>query len=273
MDTAVAYPIKCVAGARRHRSLFLSDLHLGHFGSRADHIIRFLRMHTADVYYLVGDILDLWIPKSPVWSCDQAAVIAHLRQRHAEGARLIYIRGNHDRSPENAPPAANIPVEVVDSAVHQALDGRKYWVIHGDGQDTSFFNSHAFSIAGHQIARAIASLEGSFANAIGRQAGKRNDATNYLVSSFYQMMHPRSFYQKNLALEAERRGFDGVICGHFHQPDLLRFGRTVYANCGDWIHSFTALAESHDGNLNLLERRSSYRPRLHEAPREAVTYT
>ena len=46
--------------ARRFRTLFLSDLHLGTRGCQADRILDFLRFHDADVIYLVGDIVDGW---------------------------------------------------------------------------------------------------------------------------------------------------------------------------------------------------------------------
>ena len=47
---------------RHHRSLFLSDLHLGALGSRADLVLDFLKSHLAESYLLVGDIVDLGTP-------------------------------------------------------------------------------------------------------------------------------------------------------------------------------------------------------------------
>ena len=51
-------------------------------------------------------------------------------------------------------------------------------------------------------------------------------------------------------------GVDGVVCGHIHRPELRTFvhdGQEVlYANCGDWVESCTALAEHADGTLELL---------------------
>ena len=45
---------------RRYRALFISDLHLGSRGCRADRLLDFLRYHDADTIYLVGDIVDGW---------------------------------------------------------------------------------------------------------------------------------------------------------------------------------------------------------------------
>lgn len=45
---------------RRVRSLFLSDLHLGTRGCQSELLLSFLRLHDAEVIYLVGDIVDGW---------------------------------------------------------------------------------------------------------------------------------------------------------------------------------------------------------------------
>ncbi|MBA4205655.1 MAG: UDP-2,3-diacylglucosamine diphosphatase [Polymorphum sp.] len=244
-----------------YRSLFLSDLHLGHFGSRADRIIRFLKNHRADNYYLVGDILDLWIPKTPVWSSTATAVLDHLRRRHAEGARLIYIRGNHDPRPDCAPPSASIPVEAVDCAVHQAADGKRYWVVHGDAYDHSPLNFHAGNLLGHKFSQALAAAEACIRKTMGLRLRRHGTLADYAVSSFYRILHPKLTYQERLVVEAEQRGLDGVICGHFHQPDLRKFGHVTFANCGDWLQSFTALAEAEDGQLHLLSQKNQRRNR------------
>jgi UDP-2,3-diacylglucosamine pyrophosphatase LpxH len=44
----------------------------------------------------------------------------------------------------------------------------------------------------------------------------------------------------------------GVICGHIHTAKLEKRGELIYANCGDWIESLTALVENEDGKLELI---------------------
>jgi UDP-2,3-diacylglucosamine pyrophosphatase LpxH len=78
------------------RTLFISDLHLGALSSRPDLVLRFLQQHRADTYVLIGDILDLWHLLLPHWTAQDQAVIDHLQARARSGARLIYVRGNHD---------------------------------------------------------------------------------------------------------------------------------------------------------------------------------
>jgi len=58
--------------------------------------------------------------------------------------------------------------------------------------------------------------------------------------------------QQRLADLAKSRGYDGIICGHFHQPALHDELVIAYANCGDWSGSNTAIVEDYDGRLNLV---------------------
>ena len=44
---------------KKIRTIFLSDIHLGTRGSRADMLLDFLREHDAERIYLVGDIFDV----------------------------------------------------------------------------------------------------------------------------------------------------------------------------------------------------------------------
>ncbi len=44
----------------RYRSIWISDIHLGTRGCKADFLIDFLRYNESEYLYLVGDIVDGW---------------------------------------------------------------------------------------------------------------------------------------------------------------------------------------------------------------------
>jgi predicted phosphodiesterase len=48
---------------------------------------------------------------------------------------------------------------------------------------------------------------------------------------------------------------DGVIFGHIHHAVISDFDGVIYANCGDWVESRTALAEEPDCRLKLIRFR------------------
>ncbi|HEX6831186.1 MAG TPA: metallophosphoesterase, partial [Methyloceanibacter sp.] len=120
----------------RVRTLFLSDVHLGTKGSQADMLLEFLKHYDADTIYLVGDFIDGWRLKSG-WYWPQAHndVVQKLLRKVRKGTHLIYIPGNHDEFLRDYAGNNFGGIEVMDRAVHEAADGRRYLVIHGDQFD------------------------------------------------------------------------------------------------------------------------------------------
>ncbi len=47
--------------------------------------------------------------------------------------------------------------------------------------------------------------------------------------------------------------YDGVICGHLHQPCMKEIDGIKYNNCGDWIENNTALVETLEGEIKLIK--------------------
>jgi UDP-2,3-diacylglucosamine pyrophosphatase LpxH len=53
-------PIPQISNMRQYRTIWISDIHLGTRGCKADFLVDFLRYNDADTIYLVGDIIDGW---------------------------------------------------------------------------------------------------------------------------------------------------------------------------------------------------------------------
>ena len=51
---------------------------------------------------------------------------------------------------------------------------------------------------------------------------------------------------------ARRHDADGVICGHIHHAVITEIDGIRYINSGDWVESCTAIAEHHDGEMELI---------------------
>jgi UDP-2,3-diacylglucosamine pyrophosphatase LpxH len=54
-------------GKTHYRAIFLSDIHLGTRGCQAERLLDFLKHHSCDRLYLVGDIIDSWRMKSSMY--------------------------------------------------------------------------------------------------------------------------------------------------------------------------------------------------------------
>ena len=61
-----------------------------------------------------------------------------------------------------------------------------------------------------------------------------------------------SSFEHALAAEAKKKGYDGVICGHIHKPEIRDINGILYCNDGDWVESLSALVEDHSGQLRLV---------------------
>ena len=80
-----------------HRTIFISDTHLGTRGCKAEALADFLAHYECGTLFLVGDIIDGWrLRKS--WYWDEAHdEILRLFLKHAQkGTEVTYIPGNHD---------------------------------------------------------------------------------------------------------------------------------------------------------------------------------
>ena len=116
-----------------YRAVFISDLHLGTPGCQADALLDFLKEHTSDYLYLVGDIVDGWqLRRKWYWPQAHNDVIQKLLRKARKGCRVVYVPGNHDEFARHFLEHQFGGIEVVHEATHTTVDGRRFWVIHGD---------------------------------------------------------------------------------------------------------------------------------------------
>ena len=82
--------------SRHHRTIFISDTHLGTRGCKAELLADFLAHNSCDTLYLVGDIFDGWQIKRWYWTPAQDQVVREVLKKIEHGTRVIYVPGNHD---------------------------------------------------------------------------------------------------------------------------------------------------------------------------------
>ncbi len=226
---------------RRYRALFISDVHLGTRGCQADKLLDFLRHHEADTVYLVGDIVDGWALRSS-WYWPQAHndVVQKLLRQGRKGTRLIYIPGNHDEFLRGYFGTHFGGIEVVENAIHEGVDGRRYLVVHGDIFDLVVTQARWLALLGDKAYDFAITLNRGF-NAMRRLIG----------APYWSLSHIGAF-EKALANEAQHHKADGVICGHIHTAAMHNNFGLRYINCGDWVESCTAVAEGLDGTFEII---------------------
>jgi UDP-2,3-diacylglucosamine pyrophosphatase LpxH len=241
------------ATPRRFRTLFISDVHLGSKPAKADYLIDFLRYHEAGRIYLVGDIVDGWrLKRSWHWPQAHNDVVQKLLRQARKGCRITYIAGNHDEFLRDFQGTHFGGIVVADRAIHEAADGRRYLVIHGDQFDAVVHNYRWLATLGDKAYDA--------AIVVGRVIARLRRLANLPYWSFSSWAKLKvkkavnfiSAFQEVLAEEARRSGVDGVICGHIHHAVIEEVGGVRYVNTGDWVESCTAVAEHFDGTFEII---------------------
>jgi UDP-2,3-diacylglucosamine pyrophosphatase LpxH len=240
-------------GPRRYRTLFLSDLHLGARGCQADALLDFLRHHEADTIYLVGDIVDGWALRSNwYWPQSHNDVVQKLLRQGRKGARIVYVPGNHDEFLRGYYGTHFGGIEVVENAIHLGADAKRYLVTHGDQFDLIVTQArwlallgdkaYDFAIAANRVFNDVRRVFGFGYWSLSQWAKlKVKNAVAYIGE-----------YERALVEDAKRHGAHGIICGHIHHAAIHDGLGITYVNCGDWVESCTAIAEHHDGRLEIL---------------------
>jgi len=236
-----------------HRALFISDVHLGTRGCRADLLVDFLRHHSADTIFLVGDIVDGWkLRRAWSWPQSHNDLVQKLLRLARKGCRIVYIPGNHDELFRDYLGLVLGGITLQDRAVHTTAAGRRLLVLHGDQFDAVILTSKWLARLGAWAYEVMSVLNNGF-NRLRRTFGFPYWSLAGFVK--HKVKNAVSFidkYERALLGEARRLGLDGVICGHIHQAELRSVDGLLYCNTGDWVDSCTALAEAADGTLEII---------------------
>ena len=248
-----AAPVAATKPARHFPVLFLSDLHLGSRACKEAALLEFLQSHTADLIYLVGDIVDTWLTTADQWSAKQQAILQLLLERARAGARLIYTPGNHDALFRQYIGQTIAGVEVVPQIIHHAANGQRYLVIHGDGCDIFGDRFPVLERVGAWTELAIRMASDRLDGWLEQRRRKGWKLADTVLHHANDLIRGLDRFEVRLAELARAAGTDGIICGHFHKPALHDQDGIAYANCGDWVENTTALVETTSGRLMLLD--------------------
>ena len=240
----------------RWRALFISDIHLGTRSCKAGELLAFLKSQRADRLYLVGDIIDGWrLKRRWYWNAQQQAVLDEILDQARNGTEVLYIPGNHD---EAFRPYAGLnlaEIDIREAAIHETADGRSFLVIHGDMFDGAARWGRIVSRLGDWAYDATMWTSDRLAATRKAMGLSHWSLAQHLKRTAKTALEIIGRYETAAAREAAARGFDGIVCGHIHTAALKRVYGVTYANDGDWVDSCTALAESADGRLVLLDAR------------------
>ncbi len=256
---------------RRVRTAWVSDLHLGTRASNAGAFLDFLRNHEIETLYIVGDLIDVWQLRRGIhWPQEHNDVIQKILRAARKGTRVIYIPGNHDEFVERFCGSYG-EISIQKNAIHVTADGRRIFVMHGHELDMVVQNARWLAFAGDLGYQFLLSLNPAI------NFFRRHFGLGYWSLSAYAKKRVKdavSFvgeFEKAIVRYAERYEVEAVLCGHIHSAAVRQFGEVTYYNCGDWVETCSAIVETHEGAMELLNFNPFVeRPRL-ELARELST--
>ncbi len=238
---------------RRYRTVWISDLHLGSIGCQADLLLDFLRSVECDTLYLVGDIIDGWrLKRSWYWPQAHNDVVQKILRKARKGTRVVYVPGNHDEFARDYAGLHFGGVEVQKEAIHETADGRKLLVTHGDEFDAIVRYAKWLAMVGDGAYMFLLVLNSWLNRARTRLGFKYWSLSAYLKYKVKNAVKFIAEYEEAVAAMVEKRGLDGIVCGHIHHPETRQIGKVLYCNDGDWVESCSALVEDNSGDLFIL---------------------
>jgi len=241
------------APTQRFRTIWISDVHLGTRGCKAEYLLDFLKTTESDTLYLVGDIIDGWrLRRSWYWPQPHNDVVQKILRKARKGTRVVFIPGNHDEFARDYTEHNFGEIELAQDAVHETADGRRLLVLHGDSFDGVVKYAKWLAHLGDGAYTLALSLN-HWLNVARRRLGLPYwSLSAYLKNKVKNAVQFIDDYEQTVEDEARRRGVDGVVCGHIHHAEIREIDGVLYANDGDWVESCTALVESADGTLQVL---------------------
>jgi len=241
-----------------YRSIFISDIHLGSRGCKAELLLDFLKRNSSDNLYLVGDIVDGWrLKQNWYWPQSHSDVIRRVLKLAKKGTRVFYIAGNHDEAIRKwlhyIPNLGRLTFSNREDYI--GLDGRRYLIIHGDLFDglMQVSSGRLLMHVGDWLYDLIVRLNDYWAMIRSRMGLPYWSISKWIKQNTKQAVGYILNFEKLLADYCKTKGYDGIICGHIHTAEIRDIDGVVYMNDGDWVESCTALVENWDGTWEIIE--------------------
>ena len=224
--------------------VIISDVHLGTFGCRAKELYKYLKSIQPETLVLNGDIIDIWQFRKRYFPKNHLKVIKQIISMASKGTQVHYLTGNHDEMLRKFSDATFGNIHLQDKLV-MTVGNQKAWIFHGDIFDASIQSAKWLAKLGgwgYDLLISMNSLSNWCLEKMGRE---RYSFSKMIKNSVKKAVKYITDFEDTAAELAIDQGFDYVICGHIHQPQMKRVtfkkGSCVYLNSGDWIENLTSL--------------------------------
>ncbi len=224
--------------------VIISDVHLGTYGCHSEELLKYLKSIRPKRLILNGDIIDMWQFSKRYWPQSHMQVVKHITGLLSKGVRVTYLTGNHDEMLRKFAGFRLGNFQIANKQVLQ-LSGKAAWIFHGDVFDVTMQYSKWLARLGAVGYDLLIHLN-TFVNFILRLLGRgKISLSKKIKDSVKQAVSFINDFEKTAAGIAIENGFQYVVCGHIHHPEMKTIanekGEVTYLNSGDWVENLTAL--------------------------------
>ena len=208
-------------------ALFISDVHLGSKGSKADLVLALLKKYQPEKLFLVGDIIDGWLLKRKFrWPQSHTNVLRKILSYTKKETKVIYIPGNHDDFLREYGEFSFGNLEI-----HNEYIFNNTFITHGDLYDgvVKLKWLGVIGSIGYDLAISIDIFLKKF--------GMKRSLSKFLKDKVKEAVKYITQYEVELVRQAKKHKCDTVICGHIHKPEDRMIEGVRYLNTGDWIEN------------------------------------
>lgn len=237
----------------------ISDVHLGTYGCHAKELLKYLKSIKPKMIVLNGDIIDIWQFSKRYWPETHMKVLRKLMKFVVEGVPVYYLTGNHDELLRKFADM-NIGAFHLQNKLVVDLDGKKAWFFHGDIFDVTMQHSKwlaKLGAVGYDTLILINSFVNWFLVLLGKE---KMSFSKRIKAKFKDAVKFINGFEQTAAELAAENGYEYVVCGHIHQPEMRTVatdnGAVTYLNSGDWVENLTAL-EYHNKSWKIFKYEQS----------------
>jgi UDP-2,3-diacylglucosamine pyrophosphatase LpxH len=170
--------------------------------------------------------------------------VKHITGLLAKNTKIIYLTGNHDEMLRKFA-GFRIGSFHIDNKVVIKLAGKKAWIFHGDIFDVTMKYSKwlaKLGAVGYDTLIHINTFVNWCLTRFGKEKISLSKRVKDSVKSAVKFINDFEKVAADIAIE---NGFDYVVCGHIHYPEIKKIitakGEVMYLNSGDWVENLTAL--------------------------------
>ena len=235
------------------KSLFISDVHLGHRGSRANELLAFLAEVDARNIFVIGDLVDFWaLGRSVCWPQAHQDVLRTLVERARSGVRVVYVPGNHDDAAREFAGMSICGIEIRRQHVHVTADGQRMLLLHGDEFDAAV-RCGRWRVKLGSVLYSVALRFNHLLYVARRSLGLREwSLTAWLKRRVSERARLYRAVRGSRGVRRTARRLSRHRLRPYPSRSRSRIDGVLYCNDGDWVETCSALVEHMNGKLNLV---------------------